>query len=348
MKFVNLGSTELKVTDFCLGTMTWGEQTDEVDAHKQIEMSLDAGINFIDTAEMYPVCPLRAETTGDTERILGNWLCKNSQKRKELVIATKISGKGYKNVRNGKGIFPKEIRLAIEGSLKNLQTDYIDLYQLHWPNRGSYHFRQYWNYDPTSQESSVERENIELVVKELYDLKKEGKIRYIGLSNETAWGTVQFANEAKKYNDFSIASIQNEYSLLCRIFDTDLAETCFHENVKLLAYSPLVGGMITGKYLNSQVPKNSRLSRVPDMFGRVTPNSTRAIEEYIELSKSFELDPVHLALSFCRSRPFMGSVIFGASNVDQLKLILKGKDIYLKDDVLAEVNKLYKKIPMPM
>ena len=165
---------------------------------------------------------------------------------------------------------------------------------------------------------------------------------------DRAWGTVQFANEAKKYKDFSIASIQNEYSLLCRIFDTDLAETCFHENVKLLAYSPLVGGMITGKYLNSQVPKNSRLSRVPDMFGRVTPNSTRAIEEYIELSKSFELDPVHLALSFCRSRPFMGSVIFGASNVDQLKLILEGKDIYLKDDVLAEVNKLYKKIPMPM
>ena len=159
---------------------------------------------------------------------------------------------------------------------------------------------------------------------------------------------MQFANETKKYKDFSIASIQNEYSLLCRIFDTDLAETCFHENVKLLAYSPLVGGMITGKYLNSQVPENSRLSRVPDMFGRVTPNSTRAIKEYIELSKSFELDPVHLALSFCRSRPFMGSVIFGASNVDQLKLILKGKDIYLKDDVLAEVNKLYKKIPMPM
>ena len=328
--------------------MTWGEQTDENDAHKQIEMSLEAGINFIDTAEMYPVCPLRAETTGDTERILGNWLGKNSQKRKDLVVATKISGKGYKNVRNGKGIFPKEIRLAIEGSLKNLQTDYIDLYQLHWPNRGSYHFRQYWNYDPTSQDSKVERENIELVVKELYALKKEGKIRYIGLSNETAWGTVQFANETAKYEDFSIASIQNEYSLLCRIFDTDLAETCFHENIKLLSYSPLVGGMITGKYLNSQVPENSRLSRIPDMFGRVTPNSTKAIKEYIELSKSFGLDPVHLALSFCRSRSFMGSVIFGASNVDQLKLILKGKDIHLQEDMLVEVNKIYKKIPMPM
>ena len=343
-----MGNTQLKVTDFCLGTMTWGEQTDENDAHKQIEMSLEAGINFIDTAEMYPVCPLRAETTGDTERILGNWLGKNSQKRKDLVVATKISGKGYKNVRNGKGIFPKEIRLAIEGSLKNLQTDYIDLYQLHWPNRGSYHFRQYWNYDPTSQDSKVERENIELVVKELYALKKEGKIRYIGLSNETAWGTVQFANETAKYEDFSIASIQNEYSLLCRIFDTDLAETCFHENIKLLSYSPLVGGMITGKYLNNQVPENSRLSRIPDMFGRVTPNSTKAIKEYIELSKSFGLDPVHLALSFCRSRSFIGSVIFGASNVDQLKLILKGKDIHLQEDMLVEVNKIYKKIPMPM
>ena len=348
MKFVTLGNTQLKVTDFCLGTMTWGEQTDENDAHKQIEMSLEAGINFIDTAEMYPVCPLRAETTGDTERILGNWLGKNSQNRKDLVVATKISGKGYKNVRNGKGIFPKEIRLALEGSLKNLQTDYIDLYQLHWPNRGSYHFRQYWNYDPTSQDSKLERENIELVVKELYALKKEGKIRYIGLSNETAWGTVQFANETAKYEDFSIASIQNEYSLLSRIFDTDLAETCFHENIKLLSYSPLVGGMITGKYLNGQVPENSRLSRIPDMFGRVTPNSTKAIKEYIELSKSFGLDPVHLALSFCRSRPFMGSVIFGASNVDQLKLILKGKDIHLREDMLVEINKIYKKIPMPM
>ena len=347
MKYTLLPETDIKVSKICLGTMTWGKQNTEQEGHEQMNFALDKGVNFFDTAELYPV-PAEAETYGETERIIGTWFKKTGQ-RQNIILASKIAGPGAytKHIRTT-GFKKEAIQEAVHLSLKRLQTDYIDLYQLHWPNRGSYHFRQYWNYDPTSQESSVERENIELVVKELYDLKKEGKIRYIGLSNETAWGTVQFANEAKKYNDFSIASIQNEYSLLCRIFDTDLAETCFHENVKLLAYSPLVGGMITGKYLNSQVPENSRLSRVPDMFGRVTPNSTRAIKEYIELSKSFELDPVHLALSFCRSRPFMGSVIFGASNVDQLKLILKGKDIYLKDDVLAEVNKLYKKIPMPM
>ena len=346
MKFVNLGSTELKVTDFCLGTMTWGEQTDEVDAHKQIEMSLDAGINFIDTAEMYPVCPLRAETTGDTEKILGNWLGKNSQKRKELVIATKISGKGYKNVRNGKGIFPKEIRLAIEGSLKNLQTDYIDLYQLHWPNRGSYHFRQYWNYDPTSQESSVERENIELVVKELYDLKKEGKIRYIGLSNETAWGTVQFANEAKKYKDFSIASIQNEYSLMCRLFDNDFNELSINENIPLLAYSPLARGLLTGKYIDNKIPEGSRLSRDDKIRKIVNENSDLAVKSYCSLASKYHIDPVHMSLAFCNERPFMGSVIFGATDITQLRKILAGINLKLDSEINDEIRILYKKFPL--
>ncbi len=328
--------------------MTWGEQTDEKDAHEQINMSINAGINFIDTAEMYPVCPLRAETTGDTERILGNWLGKNKSKRSDLIVATKISGKGYKNVRNGKGIYPKEVRIAVDASLKKLKTDYIDLYQLHWPNRGSYHFRQYWKYDPTRQKTEIEKENISEVVCELFKLKQEGKLRYIGLSNETAWGTIKFSNEAKKYEDFPIASIQNEYSLLCRLFDTDLAETCYHENIKLLAYSPLVGGMITGKYLNEQIPENSRLSRIPDMFGRVTDNSTKAIKAYLELSKTLSINPVHLALAFCRSRPFMGSVIFGATNKEQLKLILEGKDIFLDQEAIDAINVLFKQIPMPM
>ena len=348
MKFVRLGKSGLSVSDFCLGTMTWGEQTDEKDAHDQINMSINAGINFIDTAEMYPVCPLRAETTGDTERILGNWLGKNKSKRSDLIVATKISGKGYKNVRNGKGIYPKEVRIAVDASLKKLKTDYIDLYQLHWPNRGSYHFRQYWKYDATGQKTEIEKENISEVVSELFKLKQEGKLRYIGLSNETAWGTIKFSNESKKYEDFPIASIQNEYSLLCRLFDTDLAETCYHENIKLLAYSPLVGGMITGKYLNDQIPENSRLSRIPDMFGRVTDNSTKAIKAYLELSKTLSINPVHLALAFCRSRPFMGSVIFGATNKEQLKLILEGKDIYLDREAIDAINTLFKQIPMPM
>ena len=348
MKFVRLGKSGLSVSDLCLGTMTWGEQTDEKDAHDQINMSINAGINFIDTAEMYPVCPLRAETTGDTERILGNWLGKNKSKRSDLIVATKISGKGYKNVRNGKGIYPKEVRIAVDASLKKLKTDYIDLYQLHWPNRGSYHFRQYWKYDATGQKTEIEEENISEVVSELFKLKQEGKLRYIGLSNETAWGTIKFSNEAKKYEDFPIASIQNEYSLLCRLFDTDLAETCYHENIKLLAYSPLVGGMITGKYLNDQIPENSRLSRIPDMFGRVTDNSTKAIKAYLELSKTLSINPVHLALAFCRSRPFMGSVIFGATNKEQLKLILEGKDIFLDQEAIDAINVLFKQIPMPM
>ena len=348
MKFVRLGKSGLSVSDLCLGTMTWGEQTDEKDAHDQINMSINAGINFIDTAEMYPVCPLRAETTGDTERILGKWLGKNKSKRSDLIIATKISGKGYKNVRNGKGIYPKEVRIAVDASLKKLKTDYIDLYQLHWPNRGSYHFRQYWKYDATGQKTEIEEENISEVVSELFKLKQEGKLRYIGLSNETAWGTIKFSNEAKKYEDFPIASIQNEYSLLCRLFDTDLAETCYHENIKLLAYSPLVGGMITGKYLNDQIPENSRLSRIPDMFGRVTDNSTKAIKAYLELSKTLSINPVHLALAFCRSRPFMGSVIFGATNKEQLNLILEGKDIFLDQEAIDAINVLFKQIPMPM
>ena len=345
---MRLGKSGLSVSDLCLGTMTWGEQTDEKDAHDQINMSINAGINFIDTAEMYPVCPLRAETTGDTERILGNWLGKNKSKRSDLIVATKISGKGYKNVRNGKGIYPKEVRIAVDASLKKLKTDYIDLYQLHWPNRGSYHFRQYWKYDATGQKTEIEEENISEVVSELFKLKQEGKLRYIGLSNETAWGTIKFSNESKKYEDFPIASIQNEYSLLCRLFDTDLAETCYHENIKLLAYSPLVGGMITGKYLNDQIPENSRLSRIPDMFGRVTDNSTKAIKAYLELSKTLSINPVHLALAFCRSRPFMGSVIFGATNKEQLKLILEGKDIFLDQEAIDAINVLFKQIPMPM
>tara|TARA_B100000965_G_scaffold394586_1_gene406995 strand:- start:162 stop:923 length:762 start_codon:yes stop_codon:yes gene_type:complete len=252
------------------------------------------------------------------------------------------------NVRNGKGIYPKEVRIAVDASLKKLKTDYIDLYQLHWPNRGSYHFRQYWKYDATGQKTEIEEENISEVVSELFKLKQEGKLRYIGLSNETAWGTIKFSNEAKKYEDFPIASIQNEYSLLCRLFDTDLAETCYHENIKLLAYSPLVGGMITGKYLNDQIPENSRLSRIPDMFGRVTDNSTKAIKAYLELSKTLSINPVHLALAFCRSRPFMGSVIFGATNKEQLKLILEGKDIFLDQEAIDAINVLFKQIPMPM
>jgi aryl-alcohol dehydrogenase-like predicted oxidoreductase len=346
MHFKKLGNSDLNVSSYCLGTMTFGETTSEVDGHRQIDQSLEYGINFFDTAEMYPTCPLRAETTGNTEIIIGNWIEKNKSKRSDIILASKISGKGYKAVRNGEGINEKSVKIAIEGSLKKLKTDYLDLYQLHWPNRGSYHFRQNWNYNPTTQNTETAKENILQVLKALSDIQKEGKIRYIGLSNETCWGTTQFIHYLKEFPNLTLASTQNEYSLLCRLYDLDMAEMSHHENISLLAYSPLAGGFLTGKYMENKVPDNSRLSRVPSLFGRINDNSTLAVKEYVSLAKKNNLDPVHMALAFCNQRPFMGSVIFGATDNSQLTNILKGLDIVLSDEIMLEINKLYKKFPI--
>ena len=346
MQFKNLGQSELRVSSYCLGTMTFGETTSEKDGHEQIDLSIDAGINFFDTAEMYPTCPLRAETTGDTEVIIGNWIDKNRSKRSDIILATKISGIGYEAVRSGEGINRDSIKVAIEGSLQKLKTDYVDLYQLHWPNRGSYHFRQNWNYNPSNQDTKKANENILEVLESLSEIQKEGKIRYIGLSNETCWGTIQFLKYLKNFPNLKLVSTQNEYSLLCRLYDLDMAEMSHHENISLLAYSPLAGGFLTGKYLDESVPKNSRLSRVSSLFGRINENSTLAVKEYVSLARSFNLEPVHMALAFCNQRPFMGSVIFGATDKLQLTKIINGLDIVLSDELLDEINKLYKKFPI--
>ena len=346
MQFKNLGQSELRVSSYCLGTMTFGESTSEKDGHEQMDLSIDAGINFFDTAEMYPTCPLRAETTGDTEVIIGNWIDKNRSKRSDIILATKISGIGYEAVRSGEGINKNSIKVAIEGSLQKLKTDYVDLYQLHWPNRGSYHFRQNWNYNPSNQDTKKANENILEVLESLSEIQKEGKIRYIGLSNETCWGTIQFLKYLKNFPNLKLVSTQNEYSLLCRLYDLDMAEMSHHENISLLAYSPLAGGFLTGKYLDGSVPKNSRLSRVSSLFGRINENSTLAVKEYVSLARSFNLEPVHMALAFCNQRPFMGSVIFGATDKLQLTKIINGLDIVLSDELLDEINKLYKKFPI--
>ena len=346
MQFKNLGQSELRVSSYCLGTMTFGESTSEKDGHEQMDLSIDAGINFFDTAEMYPTCPLRPETTGDTEVIIGNWIDKNRSKRSDIILATKISGIGYEAVRGGEGINRDSIKVAIEGSLQKLKTDYVDLYQLHWPNRGSYHFRQNWNYNPFNQDTKKANENILEVLESLSEIQKEGKIRYIGLSNETCWGTIQFLKYLKNFPNLKLVSTQNEYSLLCRLYDLDMAEMSHHENISLLAYSPLAGGFLTGKYLDGSVPKNSRLSRVSSLFGRINENSTLAVKEYVSLARSFNLEPVHMALAFCNQRPFMGSVIFGATDKLQLTKIIKGLDIVLSDELLDEINKLYKKFPI--
>ena len=346
MQFKNLGQSELRVSSYCLGTMTFGESTSEKDGHEQIDLSIDSGINFFDTAEMYPTCPLRPETTGDTEVIIGNWIDKNRSKRSDIILATKISGIGYEAVRSGEGINRDSIKVAIEGSLQKLKTDYVDLYQLHWPNRGSYHFRQNWNYNPSNQDTKKANENILEVLESLSEIQKEGKVRYIGLSNETCWGTIQFLKYLKNFPNLKLVSTQNEYSLLCRLYDLDMAEMSHHENISLLAYSPLAGGFLTGKYLDGSVPENSRLSRVSSLFGRINENSTLAVKEYVSLARSFNLEPVHMALAFCNQRPFMGSVIFGATDKLQLTKIINGLDIVLSDELLDEINKLYKKFPI--
>ena len=346
MQFKKLGQSELRVSSYCLGTMTFGETTSEKDGHEQMDLSIDAGINFFDTAEMYPTCPLRAETTGDTEVIIGNWIDKNRSKRSDFILATKISGIGYEAVRSGEGINRDSIKVAIEGSLQKLKTDYVDLYQLHWPNRGSYHFRQNWNYNPSNQDTKKANENILEVLESLSEIQKEGKIRYIGLSNETCWGTIQFLKYLKNFSNLKLVSTQNEYSLLCRLYDLDMAEMSHHENISLLAYSPLAGGFLTGKYLDGSVPKNSRLSRVSSLFGRINENSTLAVKEYVSLARSFNIEPVHMALAFCNQRPFMGSVIFGATDKLQLTKIINGLDVVLSDELLDEINKLYKKFPI--
>ena len=271
MKMTELGRSGIEVSDHCLGTMTFGTQTSEAEGHAQIDRALEAGFNFMDTAEMYPVNPVSVETIGGTETIIGNWFAK-SGKRDEWVLATKHVGK-RPDVRDNADIGPETVRASVEGSLKRLQTDYIDLYQFHWPNRGSYHFRRYWSFDPTGRDPNSVRQDIADTLGALSRAVEAGKIRHIGVSNETAWGVALFLEIAERDDLPRIATIQNEYSLLCRIFDTDLAEICTAEDVDLLPYSPLACGVLSGKYQGGEViPDGSRRSFNPELGGRVSPH----------------------------------------------------------------------------
>ncbi len=346
MKYNELGRTGLEVSELCLGSMTWGTQNTEAEGHQQIDLAIDNGINFIDTAEMYPTTPLSKETQGDTERIIGTWIA-NSAKRDKVIVATKVTGSGYANVRDGIPMSPDTITSAIEGSLKRLQTDYIDLYQLHWPNRGSYHFRQSWTFDATNQDTAETLAHIESVLETLDDLVNEGKIRHIGLSNESAWGAAQFLRIAVEKSLPRIASIQNEYSLLCRAYDLDMAELSHHEEVGLLAYSPLAAGMLTGKYIGGAVPEGSRGEIRPGLFGRVNPTSEAAVETYVGVAKKHGLDPTQMALAFCRSRPFMTSVIFGATSIAQLENSLQSAELDLSEEVMSDIGGVYRNFPIP-
>ena len=325
--------------------MTFGTQTPESDAHAQIDASLDAGINFVDTAEAYPVNPMLPETAGLTETIIGNWIAK-SGRRDDIVLATKICGPGGP-CRDGAPISVEGIREAVEGSLSRLQTDYIDLYQLHWPNRGGYMFRQNWTYDPSEQDKARTVAHMESVLGELQAQVEAGRIRHVGLSNETAWGTAQWLSIAERMSAPRMETVQNEFSLMDRLYDTDMAELSHNEQVTLLAYSPLAAGMLTGKYTGGAVPEGSRMTLSPDMFGRKNDRALSIAQMYVDIAERHDLHPVHMALAFVSQRPYPSSPIFGATNIDQLQVILDGKDVVLSDEVLAEINETHRTNPMP-
>ena len=271
MKMNAMGRSGLFVSELCLGTMTFGSQTSEADGHAQIDFALGNGINFIDTAEMYPVNPIAKETIGRTEEIIGTWNAQNPARRDAYILATKHSGEGLGYVRDGAPISAATIAETIEGNLRRLQTDYIDLYQFHWPNRGSYMFRKNWSYDPSSQNRNETLANMQECLEALQSQVDKGNIRHFGLSNESAWGTAQWLRLAEDQGLPRVATMQNEYSLLCRLYDTDLAELSVNEDVGLLAFSPLATGLLTGKYQNGATPEASRLSLSHDLGGRMTP-----------------------------------------------------------------------------
>lgn len=345
MKQNMLGRTGISVSEICLGTMTWGTQNTEVEAHEQMDYALEQGVNFFDTAELYPTTPVSAETQGRTEDYIGTWFEKTG-KRKDVVLATKVAGSGRDYIRGGREIDAASIREAVETSLKRLKTDYIDLYQIHWPNRGTYHFRGVWSFDASTQNTEKTLAEITEKLETLDELVKAGKIRAIGLSNESAWGTQKYIDIAKAHGLPRVASIQNEYNLLYRPFDLDLAEVAHHENVGLLAYSPLAGGILTGKYQSGARPEGSRASINQDIGGRLQPLQEAPVKAYLELAYAHDLDPAQLAIAFTLSRPFMASSIIGATTMEQLKTDIGAADIKLSEEVLKGIAEIHRQYPM--
>lgn len=347
MKQNPLGRTGIMVSEICLGTMTWGSQNTEAEAHEQMDYALERGVNFFDTAELYPTTPCEAPTFGKTEEYMGTWL-KQPGKREKVILASKVAGNGREWIRGGRDIDASGIREACENSLKRLQTDYIDLYQVHWPNRGTYHFRGVWGFDASKQDRQKTIDDLTLTLETLGDLVKEGKIRAIGLSNESAWGTQKYLSIAEEKGLPRVASIQNEYNLLYRNYDMDLAELSHHEDVGLLSYSPLATGLLTGKYLDGARPAGSRATINKDLGGRMQPLQEEPVRAYVELAKKYDLDPAQMAIAFCLTRPFMASVIIGATSMDQLKSCIDAADVTLSDEVLDGIANIYRRYPMPI
>ncbi len=344
MKYNILGSSKLNVSSICLGTMTWGEQNSEKDAHEQLDYAVSRGINFIDAAEMYPVPP-KAQTQGRTETYFGTWLKK--RQRDTLAVATKITapGRGFAWVRGGpQAIDRKSIQEALDNSLKRLQTDYVDLYQIHWPDRYLPLFGNTF-YDPKQERETVA---IEEQLEALAGVVKAGKVRYLGLSNESPWGTMEFIRLARARGFPMVASIQNAYNLLNRSYEPGLSEVTRREGVPLLAYSPLAFGHLSGKYLNGANPAGARLTLFPPFGQRYDkPNVPAASNAYAELARRSGLTPATLAIAFVHGRWFCASTIVGATSLSQLKENIDSSEVSLADDVLAEIDAIHVHYPNP-
>jgi aryl-alcohol dehydrogenase-like predicted oxidoreductase len=340
MKYKKLPNTDLEVSLICLGTMTYGEQNNEKEAHEQLDYSISNGVNFIDTAEMYAIPP-REETQGKTEEIIGTWLA-NRKDRDKIILATKVAGPGMEYLRGGSRLSKKHILQAADDSLKRLQTDYIDLYQVHWPERKSNFFgRLGYEY---SDEMGV---SIEETLEAMSDLVKSGKVRHIGISNETPWGTNRYLQHANDAELEKIITIQNPYSLLNRIYEVGLAEISQHEGVGLLAYSPLGFGQLTGKYIN-KTQENTRLGLYGDWFTRYSnENCLSAVKEYSKIADKHNISLTHLALAFVNTRPFVTSNIIGATTMKQLKENISSINIDLNEEILEEVNEVHTNQPNP-
>lgn len=345
MKYRKLGRTDLDISLIGLGTMTWGKQNTQAEGFEQMDYALDHGINFFDTAEMYAIPPTK-ETYGSTETIIGNWFAARGH-RDKVILASKINGPGSNWLREGNNRIDKEnIQRAVKDSLERLQTDYIDLYQLHWPNRGSYHFGRIWNFEPTF-DAAQEEDNFLEVLHTLQGMIAEGTIRHLGLSNETAWGTMKWLQLAEREGLPRMATIQNEYSLLCRHFEPDLSEIALSEDVGLLAWSPLARGILSGKYLDGARPKGSRLTLDSRIDHRSCDQVDSAVAQYIALAEQHELDPCQMALAFVNSRAFVASNIAGASTMQQLRNNIDAIELTLSSEVLAGIEHIRRQFPMP-
>ncbi len=344
MNYKKLGNTDLDVSTICLGTMTWGEQNSEKEGFEQMDFALSQGVNFWDTAEIYSI-PMREETYGETEKIIGNWFQK-TKKRNDVVLATKVCGNtSNKYIRGGGNSFgKKKITEALDESLRRLKTDYIDLYQLHWPERNTNFFGDYgYEHDENDKDWTPFEEILESLKKFI----KQGKIRYVGLSNETAWGLSKFLELSKMKGLPRMMSVQNPYNLLNRTYEVGLAEISIREQSGLLAYSPLAFGYLTGKYRNNKLPAKSRMQLFKNFNRYKNENGQRAIDEYYKISKKYNLDFTQMSLKFCEIQHFTTSVIIGATTMEQLKTNIESVSVNFNSDIINDINKIQQKYPNP-